>query len=111
MKKLYILTIGMVLVGLLAVPAVFAKGKKNKTPATQTVTSDVFAQYDKNSNGILDADEKDAIRKDLPQDPNGILKAFDMNSDGKLSDDEIASIPATKTVDAPAKEKHKKKKK
>ena len=106
MKKLCLLALGIALLGLIAAPAAFAK-KKDKTP--QTVPSDVYAKYDKNYNGILDADEKAAILKDFaatPADP--LLKPFDTNNDGKLSDDEIAAIPATKPADAPAK-KHKKK--
>jgi len=104
MKKLYILTISVALLGLMAAPAAFAK-KKDKTVPTATMPSDVYTQYDKNGNGVLDTDEKDAIRKDFAKDPTGILKIYDTNNDGKLSDDEIAAIPATKVVDAPAKKK------
>ena len=104
MKKLCMLALAVGLLGLVATPAAFAKGKKDKTP--QTVPSDVYAKYDKNSNGILDADEKAAIQKDFvatPTDP--LLKPFDTNNDGKLSDDEIAAISATKPVDTPKKKK------
>jgi hypothetical protein len=105
MKKLYVIAISAALLGVLAAPAVFAKGKKDKNAPTQTMPSDVYAQYDKNGNGVLDADEKDAIRKDYAKDPNGPLKIYDLNNDGKLSDDEIAAIPATKVIDAPPKKK------
>lgn len=51
-----------------------------------------FAKYDKNHNGVIDADEKDAIRKDYAAKPDGELKRFDKNKDGKLDDEEIAAI-------------------
>jgi Ca2+-binding EF-hand superfamily protein len=54
-----------------------------------------FAKYDKNANGVIDADEKEAIRKDYAAKPNGDLKKFDNDSDGKLSDEEIAAIKPT----------------
>ena len=106
MKKLTLLVMGVCLAGLLT-PAALAKGKKGAAPAT--APSDTYAKYDKNYNGAHDADEKDAVRKDLDADKTGPLKAFDKDSDGKLSDEELAAIPATKTVDAPAKKKKKKK--
>jgi hypothetical protein len=113
MKKLCILTLAVAVVGLLTEPAAFAKGKKSKAPETQIVASDVYVQYDKNSNGMLEADEKDAIRKAFEADTTDtLLSQYDTNSDKKLSDDEIAAIPATKTEDASAAGgKHKKHKK
>jgi len=51
-----------------------------------------FAKYDKNGNGIIDEDEKEAIRKDYAANPEGELKRFDTNKDGKLDDEEIAAI-------------------
>jgi hypothetical protein len=114
MKKLYILGLSVMVLGLIAVPAAFAKGKKNKggAPATQTVTSDVYVKYDVNSNATLDPDEKKALLADFAKDANDpLLKPLDLNNDGKLSDDEIAAIPATKTVDAPPAEKKSKKNK
>jgi hypothetical protein len=51
-----------------------------------------FAKYDKNHNGVIDEDEKEAIRKDYAASPDGELKKFDKNKDGKLDDEEIAAI-------------------
>ena len=51
-----------------------------------------FAKYDKNKNGKIDDDEKEAIRKDFAANPEGDLKHFDKNKDGKLDDEEIAAI-------------------
>jgi hypothetical protein len=96
------------LAGLVASPAVFAKKDKGGAPAAP-VPSEIYSLYDKNGNGTLEADEKDAIRAAYTKDPTGTLKAYDTNNDSKLSDDEIAAIPATKAVQAPEK-KHKKNK-
>jgi Ca2+-binding EF-hand superfamily protein len=59
-----------------------ANGKKAK----------LIAKYDKNGNGVIDGQEKDALRKDFAADQNGELKRFDKDNDGKLSDEEIAAI-------------------
>jgi hypothetical protein len=105
MKKLFLLVTGVCLLVMLA-PVALAKGKKNAGPTT--VPSDCYAKYDKNYNGTLDADEKEAIRKDYAAEKEGALKAFGKDNDGKLSDEELAAIPATKAVDAPVKKKKKK---
>jgi hypothetical protein len=104
MKKACLIVTCLCLMGLFAPGAFAAKGKKGK--ASQTTPSNVYAKYDKNANGILDADEKEEIRKNLADD--GFVQACDTNNDGKLSDDEIAAIPATKAAAKPAKKKQKK---
>ncbi len=104
MKKIHLIACVAALTGLVAVPAAFAKRDKGTTPA-QTTPSEVYAKYDKNNNGVLDPDEKDALKADFAKDPSGPANAYDVNKDSKLSDDEIAAIPATKTADAPAKQK------
>lgn len=116
MRKLYLILTGACLLGLLAPCGFAAKGegkgarKEKKGKGEQLVQSDVYAKYDKNFNGILDADEKEAIRKDFAG--SEMLKAYDTNKDGKLSDEEIAAIPATKKADAtPQKERKRKKNK
>jgi hypothetical protein len=106
MKKLSILAIA--LITLVAAPSAFAKKGEAKAPGT--VPSDVYAKYDTNKNGALDADEKAALIKAFDADKTGPLKVYDTNSDGKLSDAEIAAIPVSKTADAPAKAKGKGKK-
>lgn len=107
MKKLSILAIA--LIALVAAPSAFAKkGDAKKAPGT--VASDVYANYDTNKNGALDADEKAALIKAFDADKSGPLKVYDTNSDGKLSDAEIAAIPVSKTSTAPVKAKGKKNK-
>ena len=84
MKKVYLLALGVCLLGLAVPSAEAAKAKKNKGG------TDVFAKYDKNGNGVLDADEKEAAVKAFSTDAD--LKKFDLNGDGKLDDAEVASI-------------------
>ncbi len=84
MKKVYLLALGVCLLGLAVPSAEAAKAKKNKGG------TDVFAKYDKNGNGILDADEKEAVTKAFGTDSD--LKKYDLNGDGKLDDAELASI-------------------
>jgi hypothetical protein len=64
-----------------------------------------FEKYDKNKNGKIDDDEKEAIRKDFAADPEGDLKRFDKNKNGKLEDDEIAAIKAPEDKKKSSKEK------
>ncbi len=80
-----LITLALCLAALILPPAAHAgkaDGKKAK----------LIAKYDKNGNGIIDGDEKDAMRKDYAANPNGELKEFDTDHDGKLSDEEIAAI-------------------
>ena len=108
MKKVYLAVIGLCVCGMIAPVATYAKGKKNKAPAP-SVQSEVYAHFDANADTKLDDAEKDVIRKEYAKDANGSLKAYDLNTDGKLSDEEISAIPATKPGDAPAKKGKKKK--
>jgi hypothetical protein len=91
MNKVYLVTLSLCLFALAASPTAFAA--KADGPKAK-----FFAKYDKNHNGIIDKDEKDAIRKDYAANPDGDLKKFDKNKDGKLDDEEIAAIkpPASK---------------
>ncbi len=68
------------------------KPPTGKGKAGSTVVADVVPKYDKNRNGIIDGEEKDALRKDFAANPDGPLKKFDTNKDGKLDDEEIAAI-------------------
>jgi hypothetical protein len=52
----------------------------------------IFAKYDTNKNGVIDGDEIAAVRKAFAADPKGEFAAYDKDHDGKLSDEEIASI-------------------
>lgn len=85
MKRAWTLIPGIVILSLVASLPAFAD-KANGPKAR------FFAKYDKNHNGVIDEDEKEAIRKDYAADPNGELKRFDKNGDGKLDDEEIAAI-------------------
>jgi hypothetical protein len=77
--------------------AALALGALATAPRAQAAKADgpkarIMAKYDLNHNGILDPDEIAAIRKDFAADPNGELKRFDKDHDGKLSDAEIAAM-------------------
>lgn len=52
----------------------------------------VYAQFDKNSNGNFESDEREAIRKAYEADKQGELRWFDRDQDGKLSDAELDQI-------------------
>jgi Ca2+-binding EF-hand superfamily protein len=95
MKKTWIIAALLMLA--VGAPSAFAKKPKGEKKAE----ADVFARYDKNTDGKLDAEEIEMLKKAFASDPD--LKKFDTNSDGKLDDNEIAAIK-------PAEHKKKKKK-
>ena len=83
MKKTW--TIAALLALAISAPSAFAK-----KPKADKAGGDAFSKYDKNGNGTLDADEKEAVKKAFSSDPE--LKKYDTNGDGKLDDNEIAAI-------------------
>ncbi len=93
MKRVSVIVLGMFALGL-AMPATTMAAKGEKKGGKH---QDVFSQYDINSDGTLDKEEKDAIVKDFEKKPDGRLKQFDTDNDGKLSDSELDAIkPAGK---------------
>jgi Ca2+-binding EF-hand superfamily protein len=106
MKRIYVLTLALCVIGFITSTPAFAA--KSDGPRSK-----FFAKYDKNKNGVIDDDEKDAIRKDFAAEPEGDLKRFDKNHDGKLDDSEIAAIkpPAGKKTEKGEKTKKGKKSK
>ena len=101
------------LLTLAAGPVALAKGKNNnKKPSGPP--SAVYAKYDADHNGVLNVEESAALRKDFAKTPDDpLLKPFDTNKDGALSDAEIMAIRPTqgagaqkkKDPDAPQKKK------
>ena len=85
MKNKFVIGAGLCLLGLAVASPAFAD--KASGPKAK-----FFAKYDLNHNGVIDEDEKAAIRKDYAANPEGDLKRFDKNKDGKLDDEEIAAI-------------------
>ena len=80
-----------------ALPAtVHAGGNKADKKAGKKAAKEALALYDKNGNGVIDGDEVEAINKAYAAEPNGILKQFDSNADGKLDSTELAAIKAGK---------------
>jgi hypothetical protein len=53
---------------------------------------DIFAQYNVSHTGVLQPDEIAAIRRDYAANPDGPLKKYDANHEGKLTDADIALI-------------------
>lgn len=102
------LTLAGLAVLALALPTTALAGKKNKKTEPATTGASVMSKYDKNSNGVLDDTEKEAIRAALANDP--ALKPFDKNNDGKLDDAELADIAKAPAASAEAPKKKKKKK-
>lgn len=85
MKIKLVLLTSLCLLG--AVISFTASAAREDGPKARTL-----AKYDKNGNGVIDGEEKDAIRRDYAANPNGELKRFDTDGDGKLSDEEMAAI-------------------
>ena len=84
MKIVSLLTTGVGLLMVTNSPALAAKADGPKAK--------LFAKFDKNKNGVIDGEEKNALRKDFEADKEGPSKRFDTNKDGKLDDEEIAAI-------------------
>ncbi len=87
MKRiLSILTIAALSLSLTVPAEAGKKGKKGKKGG-----ADILATYDKNSNGKVDGDEVEALKKDFAAGKPE-LKALDTNNDGSLSDEEVAAV-------------------
>ena len=99
MKALYLI-LAVLLVSGTALPltshAARADGKKAK----------LIAKYDQSGNGVIDGAEMAEFRKDFAADEEGILKGYDKDENGELSDEEIMAI---KPGAAPSSEKKGKK--
>ena len=95
MKSTTLLLCTAGLLALVLPASVLAGGNPDKKAAKKAM-KDIMAQYDKDNNGVIDGDEVDAVKKAYLADPNGPLKQFDTNGDGKLDDTEIAAIHAGK---------------
>lgn len=98
MKKILLTTFTAGLLSLALVTSASAakgaKGDKAGKKAAHALSKTVLTTYDKNANGEIDGDEKDALRKAFETDAS--LKALDKNSDGKLDDEEIAAVKGHK---------------
>ncbi len=96
MKKLPILTLVLCALGLaLPTSALAAKGAKKAGKGDKTERREkakIIREYDKNSDGKIDGDEKDALRKAFETDKSATMKSLDSNSNGKLDDSEIDAL-------------------
>jgi len=86
-----------------------AADAEKKDKKSDKVRPRVLEKYDKNANGKLDDDEREAMRKDRrSENAAAALKKFDKNGDGKLdaSEREAAKADRKATKDKkPADEK------
>jgi Ca2+-binding EF-hand superfamily protein len=87
MKKLLLIALSLSVTGLIAVAA---DGEKKERPAGNA-RAEMLKKYDKNNNGKIDEDEREAFRKDREAEA---IKKFDKNGDGKLDDSERAAARA-----------------
>jgi hypothetical protein len=81
MNRIHLISSSVCLLGLVAPSTALAEKKP-----------DIFAQYNVSHTGVLQPDEIAAIRKDYAANPDGPLKKYDVNHEGKLTDADIALI-------------------
>ena len=105
MKKSLVIALTLCVAGLVA----SAADAEKKDKKSDKVRPRVLEKYDKNANGKLDDDEREAMRKDRrSENAAAALKKFDKNGDGKLdaSEREAAKADRKATKDKkPADEK------
>lgn len=86
-----------------------AKAKKKSDEGASQVPA---AKYDKDNNGLLDSQEKQALAKAFKEGKDGAIKIYDLNQDGELTMEEIGQISLkSDTPAAPRKDKKEKKRK
>ena len=84
-----------------------AEGDKPKTPRERKAPAAVLEKFDKNKNGVLDPEEKEAAKKERetarPPRANKaeMLKKFDKDGDGKLDETERAAAREETRKNAP----------
>jgi len=90
------LIVGMTtLLAIAANHAVAANSSRDKKTPTGPESA-VYAKYDVDHNRKLNVEEGEAVRKDYAKNPNDpLLKPYDTDHDGILSDAEIMAIPVT----------------
>jgi hypothetical protein len=76
----------------LAFVAVFGFVSLSSVLAADGPKARIFAEFDRNKNGVIDGDEVAAVRKAFAADPKGQFAAYDKNKDGRLDDAEIDAI-------------------
>jgi len=98
MNKSLLIALTLCLAGLVA----FGADEEKKGKKADKVRSKALEKYDKNANGKLDDDEREAMRKERrTENTAAALKKFDKNGDGKLdaSEREAAKAERRKSAD------------
>lgn len=95
MKSTHLIALATAMLVLAAAASAPAAGKNPQKPAA--ADAGVMAKYDADHNGNINVEEGNAIRSAFAKDPaNPMLKPFDTNGDGALSDEEIMKIARKK---------------
>ena len=86
------------------------RGKTSKGSRKGQRPVQVVRSYDKNSDGQIEGDEVEALKKGFADDPKGPLAVLDKNNNATLEDDEISAVNArlSKRADRAAKKGKKK---
>ncbi len=80
--------IAVCVLALLALPA-FAKEKGAKK-APEGGSAEVLKRFDANANGMIDGEEREALRKAFASEE--ALKSLDTNKNGQIDDEEIEAL-------------------
>jgi Ca2+-binding EF-hand superfamily protein len=96
---------------MISVSSVISLAAENQKKPEAPRRENLLEKYDKNKNGKLDPEEREAVRKDREADR---LKRFDKNGDGKLDKEEQEAARSELRKrrggqDAPGKQEEKKK--
>jgi len=96
MKNLSVITLGVALIGAVALQAEDTEVKAPKKAPRSISRTQMLEKYDTNKNGVLDPEEKAVIRKEGEARREAAqkesLKKYDKNGDGKLDQEERAAM-------------------
>jgi hypothetical protein len=84
MKTSIIIAIATLITTVSAVSAAEAQPSTQSAKQRKTVQQNILAKYDANHDGVLSAEEKQAMRKIASDRKETRLAKFDKNNDGKL---------------------------
>jgi Ca2+-binding EF-hand superfamily protein len=96
MNKSLLIALTLCVAGLVA----FGADEEKKEKKAEKARAEALKKYDKNANGKIDDDEREAMRKERrAESAAAALKKFDKNGDGKLDDSEREAAKAERRKD------------